>query len=300
MLSDQLTERLQVLDNLVSQRMSQHLKTGAHKSRTFGSGIEFARHREYEPGDNQFHIDQWSAANANEGDELLVRDFIQERELKTVIMADASRSIVFGSNSEKTNFLLEIIGLFGLAANYCGDNVGLVAYGSSLSKSFSPRGGKNYIYFLLEEIWEKLEKHNQRDKVRADLNEVFQTLDTEYRQTCFVPIISDFLNIGNVDWDLVKTVAMKHDVIAIQISVRQELEFKSRFGYIKVQDIETGATVRIRQRDMRKLINILAEKRQELAKKFEDCGVGYLELTFDQEGTYVDKLIEKFVVRRAS
>src|SRR5437868_11142692 len=64
--------------------------TGMHKSPYRGSSVEFARHRDYVPGDEIRHID-WKVYARS--DRFHIKQFEEETNLKATIVLDASASM---------------------------------------------------------------------------------------------------------------------------------------------------------------------------------------------------------------
>ena len=71
---------------------------GNHKTKTYGSSVEFADYREYIPVDDISKID-WSVFARTEN--LFLKLFLDERQLHTRIYIDASASMGFFSKGEK-------------------------------------------------------------------------------------------------------------------------------------------------------------------------------------------------------
>jgi uncharacterized protein (DUF58 family) len=71
--------------------------TGDHRSRRFGSSLDFADYREYRPGDDFRRIDASVSARL---DRLFLRLFEAEEDVPVRIIVDASASMGFGSPSK--------------------------------------------------------------------------------------------------------------------------------------------------------------------------------------------------------
>src|ERR1700721_748915 len=79
--------------SLVSKRVFRGSLLAQRRTMQLGSGIEFADHREYAPGDDFRYID-WNLY-ARHG-ELLLKRFQEEEDLHVYFWVDCSRSMAFG------------------------------------------------------------------------------------------------------------------------------------------------------------------------------------------------------------
>jgi uncharacterized protein (DUF58 family) len=78
---------------LVSRRVFSGRLRAQRRTRKTGSGIEFADHREYQPGDDLRYLD-WNVYQRF--GRLLVRLFEEEEDLSVYVVVDASASMAFG------------------------------------------------------------------------------------------------------------------------------------------------------------------------------------------------------------
>lgn len=89
LLSPELLSRLERLSLQTRQRLVGAL-AGEHRSRRFGSSLDFADYREYHPGDDLRRLDLFAAARL---DRLLVRLFEAEDEVTVRLLVDTSASM---------------------------------------------------------------------------------------------------------------------------------------------------------------------------------------------------------------
>src|SRR5690606_5992573 len=90
---EELQRKLEVLA-IVSRRLVRGRTRAERRSKKTGSGIEFADHREYAPGDDFRYLD-WNLY-ARTG-RLLLRLYEEEEDLSVYVLLDVSRSMSFGS-----------------------------------------------------------------------------------------------------------------------------------------------------------------------------------------------------------
>jgi len=80
--------------HIVSKRVFAGQFRAERRARKLGSGLEFADHRAYSPGDDFRHVD-WTAYQRFE--KLLLRLFEEEQDLPIYLFVDRSRSMSTGT-----------------------------------------------------------------------------------------------------------------------------------------------------------------------------------------------------------
>src|SRR5579872_3066200 len=121
------------------------------RSRKTGSGVEFADHRDYAPGDDLRYLD-WSVYGRM--DRLLLRLFEQEEDLYIYLLIDASASMRVGESPERPGGKLRYAAQVAAALAYVGlanlDRVSLLAFGGGLRERLPPTRGKGQIFKMLD------------------------------------------------------------------------------------------------------------------------------------------------------
>ena len=88
-----LLARLSQMD-VVARRAVRGARSGERRSRKRGGGLEFAEHRDYEPGDDLRFVD-WNVFARL--DRLVTKVFIEEEDLTVALLLDASASMNWGN-----------------------------------------------------------------------------------------------------------------------------------------------------------------------------------------------------------
>ena len=88
-----LLARLSRMD-VLARRAVRGARSGERRSRKRGGGLEFAEHRDYEPGDDLRFVD-WNVFARL--DRLVTKVFIEEEDLTVALMLDASASMDWGN-----------------------------------------------------------------------------------------------------------------------------------------------------------------------------------------------------------
>src|SRR5580704_8585935 len=83
---------------IVSRRVFTGRMRAERRTKKSGSGVEFADHRDYQPGDDIRYLD-WNVYQRF--DKLLLRLFEEEEDLAIYFIVDASTSMGFGAPAER-------------------------------------------------------------------------------------------------------------------------------------------------------------------------------------------------------
>src|SRR5437867_632619 len=161
---------------LVARFVVEGFISGLHKSPYHGFSVEFAEHRQYMPGDDLRYLD-WKVLGRT--DRYYVKRFIEETNLKSYLIVDASRSMAFSSPSSETSALSSLKKLFTkkisvsaehnkiiskleystyLAAsisvlmNFQKDAAGLVIYNEDISEYIPPKATSQNLKLILTRL----------------------------------------------------------------------------------------------------------------------------------------------------
>jgi uncharacterized protein (DUF58 family) len=142
---DELLRKLEYL-HIFARRLAAGRQRGERRSRVVGSGIEFADHRDYTPGDDFRYID-WNVLGRT--DRLLLRLFEQEEDLSIHLLLDVSDSMQLGQPSKllyayRIAAALAYIGLAGL------DRVGVATLSDDVRDRLPPARGRARIFQIFE------------------------------------------------------------------------------------------------------------------------------------------------------
>lgn len=110
-------------------------------SRRFGSSLEFADYREYQPGDDIRSVD-WSLYSRL--DRLFVRLYAEEQNVHVDLLIDASRSMTFGQPT-KLDYARRLAAALGYIALQSGDAVTPLIFGEQLIGKLGRLHGRHAI-----------------------------------------------------------------------------------------------------------------------------------------------------------
>lgn len=209
---------------------------GEYHSCFKGQGIDFEDFREYQPGDEVRTID-WNVT-ARMG-QPFVKNFVEQRELTVYICVDISASGNYGSiDLSKRELMAEVAALMAFSALQNKDKVGLILFTDEIELYLQPKKGSGHVLRLIREILH----HTPNGKGTA-LKPPSDILKNAVRKRSLVLLLSDFLFEADYA-KLLKSVAAKHDLVALQIIDPAEQKLPA-VGYVRIEDSETGEQVEV-------------------------------------------------------
>lgn len=270
--------------NLVSELFS-----GEYHSMFKGQGLEFSEVREYQDGDSFRQID-WNVS-ARMGHPY-IKKFEETRELNVIFLIDVSGSTSTGTRSYlKSEYITEITAVLSFSALSNNDKVGLLLFSDQIEKYSPPRKGKKSALRILRDILYHVPQSDGTD-LKAAIEYAYQIIP----KRSIIFIISDFL--ADDYHDSLRILAGKHDVIALRILDKADLELPD-CGLLNVADPETGKrfTINTGNRKLREKYKMATDKESfefnETMKKIK-----VENSTFTTDEPYTKKLMELFRARK--
>lgn len=158
---DEFQRKLETLA-LVSRRIFAGRTRAQQRTKKRGSGVEFADHRDYAPGDD-FRFVDWGIYQRF--GRLLVRLFEEEEDLSIYFLVDCSKSMGFGDAAkfDQARRLCAALAYVGLANL---DRITIVGIGSEIEARLPPTRGKGQIFKVFRFL-ENLEPSSTTDLEHA-------------------------------------------------------------------------------------------------------------------------------------
>jgi len=133
---------------IIAKTVVRGFQAGVHRSPLRGAGEDFAKHRDYQQGDDVRYLDWKLYART---DSLYVREFEERSNLQSYIVMDASASMDYGgaggvAKLRYGSYLAAALAHLMLGA---GDAVGLAAFGAEPRLLLGPRARKGHLHDLL-------------------------------------------------------------------------------------------------------------------------------------------------------
>ena len=134
---EEFQRRLEVLA-IAARRMQSGRTRAERRSKKTGSGIEFADHRQYSPGDDLRYLD-WHVYQRH--GRLLLRLFEEEEDLSIYILVDGSRSMSFGK-PKKLFYAKRLAAALAYIALASLDRVSVQTFRDSMVARLAPTAGR--------------------------------------------------------------------------------------------------------------------------------------------------------------
>jgi len=288
MIAEEILKKVRRIE-IISKKTSQEIFAGEYHSTFKGRGMEFSEVREYVEGDDIRFID-WNVSSRL--GKLYVKQFVEERELTVILVIDLSASLNFLSqNKSKKEIAAEISAIIAFTASLNNDKVGLLIFTHRVERFIPPKKGKTHILRIIREI---LEFKPQGKGTSIDNSMVY--LNKVIKKKAILFLLSDF-----IDQDFqqsLKVASRKHDLIAIRISDRREIQLP-KAGIFILKDQETGEEFFVdfaAKKTRTAFIKDQRENETRLLETFKKYGVD--SIAIDSEKDYEKPLFDFFMERR--
>ena len=218
-----------------THQMAQDLLAGAYHSVFKGRGMDFEEVREYQPGDDVRLID-WNVTARTSTPH--IKKYREERELSMMVVVDISASDQLGSGAQsKKELAAEVASVLAFSASQNGDKIGLLLYTDVVESFIPPRKGRSHVFRILREIL-----YFRPARKGTSLKAALRYLNLVLGRSGVIFIVSDFLDS---DYEkALRVTNQKHDVVAISIHDRRELELPD-VGLIALEDAESGEIMEV-------------------------------------------------------
>lgn len=214
---------------IVSQKIAAGQFRARRKMRLVGSGIDFADHRHYTPGDDVRNLD-WRVYSRTE--KLFLKLYEEEEDLHIYFLVDNSRSMHLGAPNKwemarKVTAALSYIGLSNM------DRVSIIPFSSKVDDRLPPSRGKAQIF----KVFDFLDRSKPGEQ--TTLKSAFRTFVGQNKRPGLVVVISDFYDPQGFEEGLNILRYHRFEPMVIQLFDRRELEL-SIHGELELVDCETG------------------------------------------------------------
>ena len=219
---------------IVARRVVEGVRSGAHRSPFHGFSAEFSQHRAYRPGDDLKYLDWKLHART---DRLYTRQFHETTNMAAVIAIDTSGSMAFPEKGvSKFRYGVIVAAALAYLIVSQGDSVGLMTSAGDALVYVPAKSGQLHLRTILARL-AKLASGGiwPGERVISRATELL-------RRRGLLFVISDFYDEESRAWrEMARSVRRGHDVRALQILTRDEIEFPYR-GAVEFEDLESSAT----------------------------------------------------------
>jgi uncharacterized protein (DUF58 family) len=214
---------------LVSKRVFSGAMRAERRTKKTGSGVEFADHRDYVPGDDFRYLD-WSAYQRF--DRLLIRLYEEEEDLSIYFIVDNSSSMGFGSGEKlrQAKRLCAALAYVGLANL---DRIAIVTATDEISGRMPSTRGKARIFRIFRFL------RDASADGTTDLGEAMKTFVAQHKRRGLAVLLSDLYDPAGFERGINVLRYNKFEPFVLHIvdqaDARPDLK-----GDVRVYDCETG------------------------------------------------------------
>ena len=277
--------RLEVITkNLVTTRFM-----GNYQSVFRGRGLEFADYREYTPQDGASLIDWKASLRSNK---LLIKEFVEERELNIFFLVDISSSMVFTSTGQLKNvYATNLIASLTYAILHAGDKVGCALFNDKITEKILPQSGEEQFYLITRSLIDPKTYGGN-----YDLSIGLKFLLENIPKHSLVMIISDFIGLKK-DWERnLKLVSSQFDVIGIMIRDPRDEKLPKESYQVTISDPFSDRKMVMDVKKMyTKYLEHVKQEENMIRKNFQDANADFLKLTTDKP--FITEIINLFRMR---
>lgn len=214
---------------MVSRRVFSGAMRAERRTKKTGSGVEFADHRDYAPGDDIRYLD-WSAYQRF--DRLLIRLYEEEEDLAIYFILDTSASMAFGDaeklrHAKRLCAALAYVGLANL------DRITVVTASDEISGRMPSTRGKARIFRIFRFL------RGMRAEGETDLGEAMKTFVAQHKRRGLAVLISDLYDPAGFERGINVLRYNRFDPFVLHIVDPREARPELR-GDVRVYDCESG------------------------------------------------------------
>ena len=269
---------------------------GNHKTKSYGSTVEFADFREYVLGDDLRHID-WNLYSRFE--KHYIKLFVDERQMCTQVFIDASASMA-KIDYTKATFALKSAAAIGYIAIHNMDRVSFrLIKGESAEEIGGTLTGKDAFFRAVNEL------ENTEFKGFSDIEKAVTNSLNIGSNDGLTVIISDFLTDNNWKKAVDYLIYKKRQVLLIQVLSQDELNplYNGRMRLIDSESIspidERNLKMKITKSDYKAYQQALKDYKEDIKKFCASRGAYFISVASDEpvERLIFDKLAQVGTVK---
>jgi len=253
------------------------LKREMYKLIFRGKGLEFDSYRDFSPDDDAQSID-WKASSRAQ--KLLVKQYVEERDLKIMFLVDVGDNMVFGSTEKiKCEFVTELAAAFSKVMLDSHDRIGFVLFSDEIIDFVDCRPGEKQFQVFIESL-----SNGANYGGVTDLDKVLDfALDYIDNSISSVVLISDFLRITHETEKKLNLLARKFETIAIRVRDPLDITLPDVEGEIILENPENHQQVIVNPRVAKKSYEQYALEQSKIVEEiFKKSELDYLDLITDK------------------
>jgi len=242
-----------------------------------GKGLEFDGYRNFVPDDDASFIDWKASARTNK---LLVKKYIEERNLRIMFVVDVGDNMVFGSQKKlKCEYAAEVSAALGHLIIGSSDKLGLLLFSDKIVKILMPELGMNQ-FGLFSDYLSDSKMYGGNSKIEGVLDYLIDYLDESIG--CVI-IVSDFVKFNKNLFSKFELVANKFETMAIMMKDPLDVTLPDFGREMLFEDPVTHKQMIINPKIARKVYEKNALEQEKIAiNTFKNCNIDVLKLVTDK------------------
>ncbi|MBS3150648.1 DUF58 domain-containing protein [Candidatus Woesearchaeota archaeon] len=250
--------------------------SGNYRSVFKGRGLEFSEYRPYCSGDDASMIDWKATLRTNQ---ILVRQYVEEKEVSVFFLIDCSDSMVFGSTVKlKNEYTVELVASLAYAILEAEDSVGMAMFNDKIVSKIYPAKGRSQFHVL-----EKALLNPDYYFGAYDFNNAAKFLLNFLKEDSVVIIVSDFVGLKDGWVKFLEIVSHKFDTIAIMVRDPRDKVLPEDAGQVVIQDPYSKRSLLIEPELIREVYEAEMKKQEnEIRNAFLRNRADFLSLTTDK------------------
>lgn len=292
----------EIKHGIKTKRKSTSIWFGEHRSVFKGSGYDIVGIDQWRDGQPLKDI-AWSLSLRTYPHKIYKIERMEPKEMRTILAVDLSSSTLFRilRDHNKALLLMELIGGIGLTRAHLRDPVGLIGFSDRVELYLRPKLGSLYVFYMAQLMFEKVRfERDYPTKRKADFGVLLSVLANRLRIRHSIVLMSDFVDLINdleaLNFGLLGRLAAKHDMMVLMLDDPEEFVVRSKLGYIRTSNMETGEQVVIAARKAGAIRRNIEESREALRAALKQrSGIDSVVLT---PGNHFEQL-SKFLLARA-
>jgi len=286
-------DKLRPIEITTRQNLLSEIFEGKWVTRYKGQGMEFSEYRNYIYGDDANNIDWKASLRSNN---LLVRQFEQDRGVNALFVFDVSDNMLFSSRNDgkmKVEYAAELIVGMARPILNSGNAVGLMMFNNNIVKKVDPNIG-----LAVEHQIKNLLANPENYGGEFNFGKMMKVLLNLKQRRLVIIIISDFIGLKKGWHKYIEILNEKYDIIGIMVKDHRDRYLPER-GQVVVQDPSTDKRIYVDAAKYGKLYHETILKEEiNIARLFKvmKCDLLRLETTEDAFSKLVKFFRKRIVV----
>jgi len=284
---------------LIARQSVEGFIIGLHKSPFHGFSVEFAEHRQYNPGDALRHID-WRVYGRS--DKLFIKKYEEETNLRCTVLLDTSSSMQYPKDPGRLSKLqygcVAAASLLMLMKRQL-DASSLALFDEHIYYRSDCRSAASHYRALVQKLSEVFD-YQSTDR-RSDISEALHRIAEEIHRRSLVIVISDMIDdreqLDSLFESLQHLKYNKHEVILLHImDKKQEMDFEFENRPYEFVDMETGERLKLQPAQIREqYVRQMELFRKSIENQCYQYNISRIEMDLSEP---VDKILHSFLLRR--